>query len=961
MINDYSGTKQAEYPTKDRPNSKPGNSDYEVMEAYPNEIQAKREQYRRRIYDAMLTQGTGGMAPSYVITLLTQWTPGQTIRVAFNGGDDELYAKIEEAASEWCVHGNIKLQFKDPATGAYYRWSRSDTSYRGDIRISFDRTGYYSVIGSESNASSVVGPGEESMNLEGFDAFLPPDWAATVKHEFGHALGFEHEHQHPTDGCNAEFRWDDDPGYVPTKDSDDCWYIVDTAGRRPGIYTVLGGCPNGWPSTKVDFNLRQLPDSRAYMVGPFDKHSIMKYHFASWMFKTGTASPCFSAKNLVLSGQDKAGIAEVYPFPPQAIANRIRAQVRAANTLIEHFPSGSVMRRSLDQLVQHPAAVNYGDLPVKSPSRKPGLRYMVQDLARGGATGIVPRYHQDLFAPQAAPMMDLSQASGIVFNVVDGGHEGLPSLPWQLFKGHSPDVWFFAPSQGRLALRPDGTPALMLTAKVRNNPDGSRTWVGGTLSFLIQVAQELPSAEVVASWHDLIRAQGILPRGNSFQFQPLPLTLGRLNAYGLEDKVQPGGQPLRDVPIGSSSAIAFALNLTGDAAETYYKQFVGRNPIPPSVAIVCSFKYQKKLPSCQIRMWGSKKKTYDYFSDSLKARASYWGLVNASFERSRVRADLKNVGGFQLEVIGTPPPGIDIAKLTDALTDKFLLQEAGPWIKPDPTPADASSPGGFFGGVSYSMKTVNISAEETFSGEIVVSDLIMEPHDISFNFESAFASLDPAKHSALIEDDRKLDMKVVIGNCPLVQQSTSVASYTREGQPVRVQVPDLTGSGGITSGIIQWSAGLEARPTSAQMETAFIFNSPYPSYLVKRTIPISDSGAVIAYFPDNFVQRTDVLFIFEGTSADNLALCQWKWTPPPGSPSLPVSRVVRVVADANPLNLASTQILYPLREEDVVGGGKLELKVKGIRGEWAGKETPAMTLHLGQGSIAVDWSGPFDL
>lgn len=928
-----------------------------LLEALPDRTQAALESYYQQLYTQMRYQGSGGLAPNYIISTLKLWTPGQTIRVAFMGGSDAVRQRIADAAVDWTNYANLELQFKDPRTGKFYEWSVSDTTYQGDIRISFDKPGYYSVVGTES--VSAVTPGMESMNFTGFDVTMPPGFEATVLHEFGHALGFQHEHQHPSGVCEDEFRWDDDPGYVPTKDAMNCWFVADSAGRQPGIYTVLGGCPNYWDSAKVDFNLRKLAPSSAYSLSSFDSASIMKYYFDAWMFKSGMSSSCYSPRNLVLSAQDKVGAASVYPRTPASLQDIVRKRVTVLSLMARTSNLASPVRRL--------AAMQASKMPelamaLSSPSAAvaPQLQTLLQP-SPVGKSQILPRYHEDLFSGGNAPLMDLANASGVDFNVVDGGYEAPPSIPWKLFRGHGTDVWFFAPSLGKLATRPDGSPALALTAKVRNNADGSRTWVGGTLSFLIQVTQEIPSTDVIKGWQDLLKSQGLLPHGASFQFQPLPLTQGRMNVYGLEDKVLPGGQPTRDVPIGTSSAIAFAINLTGDAARDYYIAMKSRTAIPPQVAIVCSFKYQKLLPTCQIKMSGSKKKTYDYFSDDFKARASYWGLVSASVERSRVRADLRNSGAFTLDVIGTPPPGIDIAKLTDAMTDKFLLKEAGEWIKPDPTPAQASSPGGFFGGVSYSMKTVNISASETFSGTINVADLIMEPHDISFDFESAISQLDPDKHAVLIEDDRKLDLKLVIGNCPMILQSTSVASYTRGGVPVRVSVPDLLGAGGITSGIIQWTQGLETKPTSAELESAFIFQSPYPSYIVKRTVPVSDSGAVLAIFPDNFVQRSNLIFTFDGTSPDNVALCQWKFTPPPGSTSLPVSRVVRISGDPNPGNLPSTDIVFPLKEDDVLNGGKVEVKVKGLRGDWAGKETPTMKLDLGQSALAIDWMGELKL
>ena len=641
-----------------------------LLEASPDHLEAARDNYYRQLSQQMQSYGAGGFSPNYVISNLKLWTPGQTIRVAFLGGSNTLRQQIADAASEWTQYANLVLEFKDPSTDVFYEWSPSDTSYRGDIRISFDKPGYYSMVGTDSISAAPANM--ESMNFGGFDTNLPVAYATTVLHEFGHAIGFQHEHQHPIQGCESEFRFDDDVGYIPTKDSAGCWYIADSAGRRPGIYTVLGGCPNYWNKSKVDFNLRQLRQVRAYSLSSFDSSSIMKYYFDAWMFKSGTASPCYSPRNLVPSAQDKLGAATVYPQPSKDLQQLLRKRVKVFSMMAStsHLASpvrhlAAMQANSMPELAQTLSALGTAGPPVPQT---------VLQQATSGQSQVLPRFHEDLFSPSDSPLMDLSSASGVAFNVVDGGYEAPPSIPWKLFRGHATDVWFFAPSLGKLATRPDGSPALTLTAKVRNNPDGSRTWVGGTLSFLIQVTQEIPSTDVIKGWHDLLKAQGLVPRGASFQFQPLPLTQGRLNAYGLEDKVIPGGQPMRDVPIGASSAIAFAINLTGDAARDYYVAMKNRSPIPPQVAIVCSFKYQKLLPTCRIRMSGSKKKTYDYFSDDFKARASYWGLVSASVERSRVRADLKNRGAFTLEVIGTPPAGIDIAKLTDAMTDKFLVK-----------------------------------------------------------------------------------------------------------------------------------------------------------------------------------------------------------------------------------------------------------------------------------------------
>ena len=90
-------------------------------------------------------------------------------------------------------------------------------------------------------------------------------------------------------------------------------------------YTRAGEIP-----AVVDFNLRQLPQSNAYEIGPFDKDSIMKYFFPAWMFTLGTASPCYTdSENLKISDGDKAGAAKVYPRGPAEIKAAAALQMQA--------------------------------------------------------------------------------------------------------------------------------------------------------------------------------------------------------------------------------------------------------------------------------------------------------------------------------------------------------------------------------------------------------------------------------------------------------------------------------------------------------------------------------------------------------------------------------------------------------------------------------------------------------
>ena len=274
----------------------------EVFESYPDPIQ--------RLLDARKEQ-TDAIPPEvrgFVLETPKLWTNASTVTVAFNGGSDDLRGKIESAAHEWTNYANLTLEFRND-DGAFRTWSRQDTEFSADIRISFNYAGYWSMVGTDS--VELMKPSHASMNFSGFTTNLPSSWRKTVLHEFGHALGLHHEHQNPAGHCDQEFRWEDDPGYVRTRDMYG-QFTRDAQQRRPGLYTRLGGPPNNWDRETVDHNLRQLPYDGKLISDP-DRKSIMFYQFAPWMFKRGAQSPCYVGPNTTLSAGDKQAMREAYP------------------------------------------------------------------------------------------------------------------------------------------------------------------------------------------------------------------------------------------------------------------------------------------------------------------------------------------------------------------------------------------------------------------------------------------------------------------------------------------------------------------------------------------------------------------------------------------------------------------------------------------------------------------------
>jgi hypothetical protein len=128
------------------------------------------------------------------------------------------------------------------------------------------------------------------MNLERFNRLYSPDrmqaavvldqadryHVATIKHEFGHALGLLHEHQNPVLDCQNEIKW-----------------------TGPGnVYEYFAGSPNFWTADQVQRNLGFIKQTDPdFVAGASDPKSIMMYALPEPIFQRGSASPCFVPVN----------------------------------------------------------------------------------------------------------------------------------------------------------------------------------------------------------------------------------------------------------------------------------------------------------------------------------------------------------------------------------------------------------------------------------------------------------------------------------------------------------------------------------------------------------------------------------------------------------------------------------------------------------------------------------------
>ncbi len=124
----------------------------------------------------------GTMPRAYRLALVTsKWwgTGGVKLTVSFlDSPPASVRSKILAHANAWGQSANV--QFRETASGGQVRIARTPGE------------GYYSYLGKDI---SLIPAGQPTMNLDSFsDATPDSEYMRVVRHEFGHTLGFPHEH-----------------------------------------------------------------------------------------------------------------------------------------------------------------------------------------------------------------------------------------------------------------------------------------------------------------------------------------------------------------------------------------------------------------------------------------------------------------------------------------------------------------------------------------------------------------------------------------------------------------------------------------------------------------------------------------------------------------------------------------------------------------------------------------------
>jgi len=237
-----------------------------VEETIPDNTDLKTE--KTELHDAfsckMLVNNDGGPATEANGYARKRWVNGSIVKVRFIGGSTLFRNKVIQYAKTWEPYANITFSFVADNAAA-------------DVKVAFEDDGYWSYMGTDSRSATT------SMNY-GFDASTDEtEFRRVITHEFGHALGLEHEQSHP--------------------DSNIPW-------NKQAVYNYYMGSPNFWTKSEIDFNVLSVNSRTGLNYNAYDTKSIMHYPVQA---RFTTNNKVIASNNTTISQGDIAYVRTYYP------------------------------------------------------------------------------------------------------------------------------------------------------------------------------------------------------------------------------------------------------------------------------------------------------------------------------------------------------------------------------------------------------------------------------------------------------------------------------------------------------------------------------------------------------------------------------------------------------------------------------------------------------------------------
>jgi hypothetical protein len=206
------------------------------------------------------------------------WDTRQPLRGCFFGGDSDLRSQIAGTANEWTLNTGVVFDF-----GHAPNFNTCDARQKYDIRVSFDRPGFWGFVGTQGQR---VAPSQPTVNISMQSADIDEKYRHKILQVFGHVLGFLHQEQDPQSRCRV------DTAYIRQK------FSISSSALEESV---------------------QVPNNGRYLLTPFDGRSVMRLLDVEQSFVSGSPAQCWEPEADSLSAGDHHLAQIIYPPRPSDI------------------------------------------------------------------------------------------------------------------------------------------------------------------------------------------------------------------------------------------------------------------------------------------------------------------------------------------------------------------------------------------------------------------------------------------------------------------------------------------------------------------------------------------------------------------------------------------------------------------------------------------------------------------